>query len=268
MLFATAVECLSASDPRLKVELTRDAASRWRDGQLVVAGGGAPGAIGEPGRPSRPRLVSPRKLPRRSLAQPQGYAALIHSLAHIEFNAINLAWDAVYRFRDFPEAYYGDWIGVAAEEAYHFELLRAHLQRLGYDYGDFDAHSGLWDMAVKTADDPLLRMAVIPRGLEARGLDVTPGMIAKVRSHGDDRAAEILEIILRDEIGHVEVGTRWFRYLCNQRGLDPEETFATVVNEYMAGRLKGPFNLSARKLAGFSEPELALLMTMQKGGSK
>lgn len=267
-LFAAAAECLAADDPDRKSELTRTSAEQWAAGALAfdLASAGAPEPIGEPGRPVRPRLVHPRDLPKRSLASAEGYAAFLHALAHIEFNAINLAWDAVYRFRNFPRAYYDDWVRIAAEESYHFGLLRDHLRNLGYDYGDFDAHNGLWDMAVKTADDPLPRLAVVPRGLEARGLDVTPAMIDKVRANGDERAAEILGIILRDEIGHVEAGTRWFRHLCEERDLEPETAFETIVREHMSGRVRGALNREARRSAGFSERELAFLDDLQQGG--
>ena len=167
-------------------------------------------------RPSRPQLVSPKELTRRGLGTKEGHAALIHSLCHIEFNAINLALDAVYRFRGMPESYYGDWWKVAKEEAYHFDLLRKHLSSLGYTYGDFVAHNGLWQAALDTAHDPLVRMALVPRVLEARGLDVTPGIMKRLQEMGDQRAVEILKIIHRDEIGHVAIGSRWFKFLCQQ----------------------------------------------------
>jgi uncharacterized ferritin-like protein (DUF455 family) len=197
------------------------------------------------------------------LHTPEGHAALIHSIAHIEFNAINLALDAVYRFRDMPDAYYDDWLRVADEEAYHFQLMRDHLRSLGYDYGDFDAHNGLWEMAVKTAHDPLVRMALVPRVLEARGLDVTPGIMKKLADRGDEAAVAILEIIFRDEVGHVEIGSRWFRYLCEQRNVEPEATFRGLFEEYMGapvkGRAKSGLHRDARLAAGFSENELDYL---------
>ena len=203
--------------------------------------------------------MAPREVPKRRLGTLTGRAALIHAVAHIEFNAINLAWDAVYRYRTLPEAFFGDWIQVAAEEANHFELLRQHLRDLSYDYGDFDAHDGLWEMAEKTAHDPMVRMALVPRVLEARGLDVTPGMIERLRQQDDQRAVAILELILEEEIGHVAVGSRWFHYLCNQRGLEPQATFRRLLTEHMKGRLKGPFNKEARLAAGFAEEELRVL---------
>ena len=184
---------------------------------------------------------------------------MIHSICHIEFNAINLAWDAVYRFQDMPDKYYDDWVNVAKEEAYHFELLSKHLESLGYSYGDFDAHNGLWESALTTAYDPMVRMALVPRVLEARGLDVTPGIVKKLEGIGDIKAVEILAIVHHDEIGHVEVGTRWFRYLCEERKLDSEKVFKELINEYMKGILRGPFDHDVRKKAGFTESELLFL---------
>lgn len=189
----------------------------------------------------------------------EGRAALIHALAHIEFNAINLALDAVWRFSEMPRDYYQDWLQVAKEEAYHFSLLRAHLQSLGFDYGDFDAHNSLWEMVEKTQGDVLARMALVPRTLEARGLDATPPLKHKLMQAGDQAAAAILDIILHDEIGHVAIGNRWFYYLCDQRGLDRHSTFEQLRHAYQAPALRPPFNLSARKQAGFSDLELAYL---------
>lgn len=214
---------------------------------------------GIPGRPPRPQLVAFNALQRRSAATVQGRAVLIHALAHIEFNAINLALDVVWRFARLPEAFYRQWITVAREEALHFELLRAHLNTLGHDYGDFPAHNGLWEMAEKTRHDPLARLALVPRTLEARGLDAAPPMQARLLAAGDAAAADILDIILRDEIGHVAVGNHWYRHLCTQRGLDPITTYAALAREHGAPRLRGPFNLPARRAAGFDETELGLL---------
>jgi uncharacterized ferritin-like protein (DUF455 family) len=187
----------------------------------------------------------------------EGRAALVHAVAHIEFNAINLAWDAALRFSGMPEGYYRDWAGVAADEARHFGMLSARLEELGHAYGDFDAHNGLWELAVKTSDSCLARMALVPRVLEARGLDVTPGMIARLRSVGDDTTAGILEVILREEVAHVAAGTRWFRWCCERDGRDPVATFHDLLRERLAGGLRGPFNPDARRAAGFGEDELA-----------
>ena len=258
-LFDAACQCLACCDPDEKCALSNAAASAWQAGELDCTGTLAPLPIGEPGRPPRPELVTPRELNSRKLGSRAGQASLIHAIAHIEFNAINLAWDAVYRFRDMPRQFYADWIRVACEEASHFRLLRTHLQTLGYDYGDFVAHNGLWEMAQKTAHDGMVRMALVPRVLEARGLDVTPGMIKRLESLGDHRAVEILDIILREEVGHVEIGTRWFRYHCEQRGLDSEQTFKGLLEEYMSGSVRGPFYYAARKQAGFTETEMQML---------
>lgn len=212
-----------------------------------------------PGRPERPVLVSGQQVPSRSVGTLKGRAALIHSLAHIEFNAINLALDAIWRFDNMPHGYYSDWLRVALEEAYHFCLLQEHLAGLSYSYGDFPAHDGLWEMAERTSDDVLARMALVPRTLEARGLDASPVVRGKLANAGDQRAAEIIDIILRDEIGHVAIGNRWYAFACAQRGLDPLETYAELTERYRAPRLRGPFNFPARRQAGFSEPELLAL---------
>ncbi len=258
-LFDAAAACLAACSIEDKLRLTRRYVRAWRDGDLALASNCAPEPIHEPGRPDSPKLVMPADVPRRGLGTAAGRAAMLHAVTHIEFNAINLAWDAVYRFRDLPQQYYCDWLQVAEEEAYHFQLLRARLQQLDYDYGDFPAHNGLWDMAQKTAFDPMVRMALVPRVLEARGLDVTPGIMRRLRRVGDLESVAALEIILRDEVGHVEIGSRWFKYFCDQRGLGMEQTFRDLISRYFAGRLRGPFNDAARIQAGFSEAELRAL---------
>ncbi|MEI6413952.1 MAG: ferritin-like domain-containing protein [Pseudomonadota bacterium] len=212
-----------------------------------------------PGRELKPELVEPGQLKKRSMGSAQGRAALIHALAHIELNAIDLGLDIVWRFADMPTAFYRDWIGVAQEEAYHFTLLRDHLRGLGHHYGDFPAHNGLWEMAEKTAGDLLARLALVPLTLEAHGLDVALPIRDKLRQAGDEAAATILEIILRDEIGHVAIGNRWYRYLCAERGLEPLATYAKLASQYRAPRLRGPFNLEARRAAGFSEEALRAL---------
>lgn len=263
-LFASAAACISECDVVEKVRRSRDVAARWRAGELSLRRDDAPLPIGVPGRPLRPLLVPPRELPRRGFNTLEGRAALIHAVTHIEFNAINLAWDAVYRFRDMPPRYYDDWVRIADEEAYHYTLLRERLHRLGYDYGDFSAHNGLWEMAQDTAHDVLVRMALVPRVLEARGLDVTPGIMTRLRAAGDEETVSLLEIILRDEIGHVEIGSRWFRFLCEQRGVAPEDTFRKLIQRYLKGRIKGPFHRNARLLAGFSESELESLEQMAR----
>jgi uncharacterized ferritin-like protein (DUF455 family) len=214
-----------------------------------------------PGQPVKPELVSPLAVKRRAMNTAEGRAVLIHALAHIEFNAINLALDAIWRFAGMPPAYYADWLQVAKEEALHFSLLAGHLQKQGYAYGDFPAHNSLWEMAAKTEGDVLARIALVPRTMEARGLDASPPVRAKLAQAGDMAAAEILDIILRDEIGHVAIGNHWYAWLCEQRGLEPIATYAQLANQYAAPVMRGPFNLEARRAAGFSEPELAALVS-------
>jgi len=262
-LFDAAYACLIATEIDQKLHLTETHAAAWRAGALSHEAEAAPvQTLETPGLPARLQLVAPRDLPRRRLSTPAGHAALLHAIAHIEFNAINLAWDAVYRFRDLPRAYYDDWVRVADEERQHFQLLRAHLQQFNADYGDFPAHNGWWELALETASDPLLRMALVPRVMEARGLDVTPGIMARLADKGDQRAVEILQIILRDEIGHVAAGSRWFRVLCTERGLVPETTFIALIQQHLNGQLRPPFHLEARLAAGFDASELAQLATL------
>jgi uncharacterized ferritin-like protein (DUF455 family) len=255
-----ALRCLEQAEPETKCEQTQAIAQAWRDGRLSFdpqPGGPIEGAI--PGRPARPRLVAPRALAQRGLGSLAGRAAFVHAIAHIEFNAINLAWDAVYRFRDMPRTFYDDWIGVAADEARHFQLLQSRLNELGFGYGDFDAHNGLWEMAERTAHSCLERMALVPRVLEARGLDVTPGMIVRLRAVGDDATATILELILREEIAHVAAGSRWFHWCCQRAGVEPHSTFSALLHAHAGPALRGPFNHAARIEAGFSAEEMALL---------
>ncbi len=228
----------------------------WLAGMVDPAREAARKPIDQPGRPPKPEPVPPQKVPRRRADTLPGRAALVHALAHIEFNAINLALDAAHRFAGMPVAYYADWLKVADEEALHFDLLNTHLATLGYVYGDFPAHNGLWDMALKTAHDPLVRMALVPRVLEARGLDATPLIVDKLRAANDLAMVEILAVIERDEIGHVAIGSHWFGWLCAARGLEPETTFRQLLVDYDAPPLKPPFNLAARRAAGFSESEL------------
>jgi uncharacterized ferritin-like protein (DUF455 family) len=249
----------------LSILLERDAdrkAGRARAIDLGAASGAAdridtPSGI--PGRPERPQLVAHAQVRQRSMASAEGRAALIHALAHIELNAIDLALDLCWRFAGMPDPFYRQWIGVAREEAFHFELLRDHLHSLGFAYGDFPAHNGLWEMAERTKHDLLARIALVPRTLEARGLDASPAIKAKLIHAGDQRAGEILDVILRDEIGHVAVGNRWYRTLCAERGLDPLAAYAELAERYRAPRLRGPFNLEARRAAGFDEAELLAL---------
>ena len=212
-----------------------------------------------PGRPQLPELVSYLSVPRRSMRTEEGRAALIHALTHIEFNAINLALDAIWRFPEMPREYYADWLKVAAEESKHFSLLADHLGTKGYTYGDFAAHNSLWDMVEKTTDDILARMALVPRTMEARGLDASPPLRAKLAQAGDIAAAKIIDIILADEIGHVLIGNRWYNWICESRGLEPVSTYTSLAEIYQAPTLRGPFNIEARRAAGFSENELMAL---------
>lgn len=256
-LFDAARQCLDAVEVDEKIALTQQFTGPGALDGLGLRATSAPLPITVPGRPARPRLVAPRNVARRALGSSEGRAALVHAVAHIEFNAINLAWDAVYRFRGMPHDYYRDWAQVAADEARHFGLLKVRLAELGYGYGDFDAHDGLWEMAVKTADSCLARMALVPRVLEARGLDVTPGMIVRLERAGDRVTAEILEVILAEEVAHVAAGSRWFEWCCANAGLDPEVTFAKLLETNLIRPQKGPFNVDARRRAGFSRAELA-----------
>jgi len=224
---------------------------------------GADEAIAEPegipGRPARPSLVPHTQVKQRGIGTPEGLAALMHALAHIEFNAINLAADLTWRFAGMPDEFYLDWMKVAREEAYHFGLLADRLVELGFAYGDFPAHDALWTMAEKTKHDILARIALVPRTLEARGLDASPAIRNKLVSVGDKRGAEILDIILRDEVGHVAIGNHWYRWLCERDGLDPIAHYRVLYRKHEAPRLRAPFNLEARALAGFTDEELKAL---------
>lgn len=257
-----ALHALCLEDPTQKVAAVQTLQAALAQGIDTQAQLAATAAI--PGRPAKPELVGPFKVKQRSPHSPQGLAALIHALAHIEFNAINLALDIIWRFAGMPVAFYVDWLRVAREEAYHFGLLSAHLQSKGYAYGDFPAHDGLWDMAERTSADLLGRLALVPRTLEARGLDASPPVRAKLQAAGDATGASIIDIILRDEITHVAIGNQWYRYLCEQRGLDPVAHYAVLAKQYRAPRLKGPFNLDARRAAGFTQAELEALQAQDQ----
>jgi len=250
-----ALAALLACDVATKIRLTRALdLARPVGAELPLAE-----PAGVPGRPALPRLVPHIELKQRAVNTLEGRAQLLHSIAHIEFNAVNLALDVAWRFPGMPDEFYVDWLRIAQEEALHFELLRDHLRMLGHEYGDFDAHGALWEMAEKTRHDVLARIALVPRTLEARGLDASPPIRAKLAAAGDARAAEILDIILRDEIGHVAVGNRWYRWLCERAGLDPVPTYRKLAEQYGAPRLRGPFNLEARRQAGFDDDEIAAL---------
>ncbi|MFV1983739.1 MAG: ferritin-like domain-containing protein [Thiohalomonadales bacterium] len=258
-IFNESYRCLIENDIKIKCELSKNLYQDIKDNKLNYENNNIPEKLETPGFPDNVELVMPQKLTQRSVHSKEGHASLIHSICHIEFNAINLALDAVYRFRDMPMQYYQDWSKVASEEAYHFILLESHLISLGYQYGDFKAHNGLWRMALETSHDPLVRMALVPRVLEARGLDVTPGIIKKLHYIKDDTAIEILDIIFNDEIGHVAIGTKWFHYLCKKRNIDKHDTFLELMNTHLKGKIHGPYNNDARKKAGFSDAELQYL---------
>jgi uncharacterized ferritin-like protein (DUF455 family) len=255
-----ALAALLAGKPREKCAAVEELHRRWAAAELdCLPMERIAEPPGLPGRPEEPELVAPKLLRHRGMQSREGRAALLHALAHIEFNAINLALDAVWRFADMPQAFYADWLRVAVEEAHHFSLLTARLADFGRAYGDLPAHNGLWQMCERTRDDVLARMALVPRTLEARGLDASPAIRARLVQAGDADSAAILDIILRDEVGHVRIGNHWFRYLCALRGLDPHTTYANLAEQYGAPRLRGPFNFDARRDAGFDEAELAAL---------
>ncbi len=252
--------CLAECSATDKAAGVRQLAQDWRAGVMVLDNHRVMEAAAFiPGRPDKPELVAPRNVKRRSMVTNEGRAILIHALVHIEFNAINLALDAIWRFADMPNEYYSDWLQVADEEALHFSLLANHLQLMGYTYGDFPAHGSLWEMVKKTEGDVLARMALVPRTMEARGLDAVPVLRNKLAQAGDLAAAAIMDVILRDEIGHVAIGNKWYGYLCKQRCLEPLNTYARLAKLYAAPVLRGPFNMPARRAAGFTEQELAAL---------
>ena len=266
--FQRAYHALAAADPGEKLRLTHELALAFAAGEAAVdADAPPPGPIGVPGRPAKPALVHPRDVPKRGLGSVEGRAAFLHAIAHIEFNAINLALDAAYRFRGMPGEYYADWLRVADDEARHFALLSARLTELGFAYGDFDAHDGLWEMAVKTAGSDRARMALVPRVLEARGLDVTPAMIVRLRDVGDEASAAILETILREEVAHVAAGSRWFHWCCARDGVAPGREFIRLVREVAHASVRPPFNREARLAAGFDATELATLEALSAGGA-
>jgi uncharacterized ferritin-like protein (DUF455 family) len=253
-----AMQALCLSDPLQKVAAVR---TLWagRDTLALDPAAVLAEPAGLPGRPVQPRLVPPKDVAQRSPFTLEGRAALLHAITHIEFNAINLGLDAVWRFPGLPQAFYLDWLRVAAEEAEHFMLLAGHLGTLGHAYGDFDAHDGLWSMTWKTREDFIARMALVPRTLEARGLDATPLIQVKLTRAGDARAVQILDVILREEVGHVAIGNHWYRWACERAGLDPVGLYPQLLARYEAPRSRPPFNLDARRRAGFTVEELAYL---------
>ena len=265
-LLKASAHCLSLADPQEKVAAVFVLADKVKEGSFQWDLHDPIEPVPGPGRPARPELVAPRALPRRRLGSEDGRAALVHAIAHIEFNAINLALDAICRFRDLPAQYYLDWISVAADEARHFQMLHQRLRQMNRQYGDFPAHNGLWEMVEKTADSCLVRMALVPRVLEARGLDVTPGMIERLRSVGDTQTIAVLEVILAEEVRHVAIGTHWFNYCCKQENRPPSETFLELISSRFTGSIRGPFNLEARMEAGFTKAEMDALTRARSEG--
>ena len=262
-LFSQLQAALLATDPTIKCDLTQQLQQEALAGELHWDFDTPVLDFARAGQPTKPVLVDPKQVKSRKMATPEGYAALLHAVAHIEFNAINLALDAAYRFRHIAPEFQLDWLRVAAEEAQHFCLMRERVQAQGFDYGDFEAHNHLWDMAYKTAYDPLLRMALVPRVLEARGLDVTPAMRAKIEQKGDVETCKVLDIIYRDEVGHVKVGNEWYHHLCQQRGLDALGLFKQLIQRYDLFLFRGHLNFEARERAGFSSFELTMLQDFQ-----
>ena len=259
----TALELLAITDPKTKVERVKKLFDDCHQKLIELDVSADLNAIGLdlPGRPQKPELVPPLTVPKRKMDTLEGRLSLLHSLAHIEFNAMNLALDAIWRFADMPKQYYVDWLKVAKEEAYHFSLIEAHLQSAGVAYGDFPAHNSLWEMVERTTDAVIARMALVPRTMEARGLDAVPAIRDRFKQIKDYQVVEILEIILRDEVGHVFIGNQWFNFLCAKENLSPIKAYKDLARAYRAPILRGPFNLEARKQAGFTAEELSLLGT-------
>ena len=256
-IFPALAEALACTEIAQKVVCTVALEVNWRAGRYNLE---KPKTLTLTcGIPEKPQLVPPMKVPQRGTKSPEGRARLLHAIVHIEFTAINLALDHAARFTGMPEQYYADWIGVAAEEAHHFNILRQRLQTLGYDYGDFPAHAGLWRMAERTSHDVQARMALVPRLLEARGLDATPPIQKNLRAAGDNESADLLEIILQDEVGHVGLGDKWFRHLCAERNIEPESGYRALLTELDAPWPQAPINEAARLAAGFSPAELSAL---------
>ncbi len=256
-VFKFAEACLQGIAIDEKLALTHQAWHLFENNQLSFVSELPVLPITQVKFPDKPVLLPPRDMPKRKIGSPEGVAAFFHAIAHVEFVAISLAWDLLYRFRGLPEQFYQDWLKVADEEAQHFELIRLHLKTLKVNYGDLPAHNGLWDHANDTADDLLARLAMVPRCMEARGLDVTPAIIAKFKNVGDNASVILLERILTDEVGHVERGSYWFKWVCKQQGYEPEAKYRQLIKQYyQGGKPKGPFNREMRIIAGFSNAEL------------
>lgn len=262
----TSLAILANTDVQSKVSQLANLFDEYQAGRISVNPSGNLDSQDKclPGRPAKPDLVAPKFVPKRKMDTVEGRAILWHSLAHIEFNAMNLALDAIWRFPNMPQAYYEDWLRVAKEEAYHFGLIDDHLKTFGFSYGDFPAHNSLWEMVERTTDSVIARMALVPRTMEARGLDAVPEIRDRFKQIKDERAVEILEIILHDEIGHVLVGNRWFNFLCANDNLSPIATYRELAEKYRAPTLRGPFNFDAREQAGFTSEELEILESLSE----
>jgi uncharacterized ferritin-like protein (DUF455 family) len=255
-LFDYAELCLQHIDIEEKLALTHSAWQQFQQGNLSWQEHEPVAPMSLTRFPPRPLLLPPKQMPKRRLNAQHGVATMFHALAHIEFVAIYLAWDMLYRFRGLPQQFYYDWLKVADEEAQHFALIRSHLRSLGMEYGDLPAHQGLWEHAQDTAHDVLARLAIVPRCMEARGLDVTPAMIEKFTARGDEKSVAILKRVLQDEVGHVALGSYWFKTLCEQQGFEPEQKYQQLLLQFYQGKPKGPFNKEMRIIAGFSIAEL------------
>lgn len=258
-IFTIAESCLHNTAINQKIEVTHHARKLFECDHLSFESTDLVLPISKTQFPEKPLLLSPRDMPKRGLNSADGKTAFFHSLAHIEFIAIYLAWDMLYRFRGLPDKFYQDWLRVADEEALHFSMIREHLLGMGVDYGDLPAHGGLWRHAEETDDNVLARLAIVPRCMEARGLDVTPKMIEKFSMQGDQASVKLLTKILNDEVGHVEIGSNWFKALCKQSGFDHEYKFRELIEKYYIGKPKGPFNRELRIIAGFTHSEITWL---------
>jgi uncharacterized ferritin-like protein (DUF455 family) len=255
-IFSIAEYCLHHDDVERKIEMTHQAWKSLESNQLSFESLDSVLPISRVKFPDQPELLKPRDMPRRRINSTSGKTAFFHALAHIEFVAIYLAWDIIYRVRGLPNKFYQDWLGVADEEAQHFTLINQHLLKMGVEYGDLPAHSGLWEHAEDTQSDILARLAIVPRCMEARGLDVTPQMIEKFKIKGDNESVLILSRILNDELGHVEIGSYWFKIFCKQKGFNYEDKFKELITKFYSGKPKGPFNRELRIIAGFSNAEI------------
>ena len=260
-LFEMALDCLLLNDPQQKITATLSLHKSHLAGELNLQPLAEVRQVTVPGRPAKPALVDPREVPRRGFSSLKARLALAHAITHIEVNAINLALDAVYRFQHMPAQYYTDWCRVAAEEAQHFTMLSDYLESHGLSYGEQAAHNGLWEMAVKTDSDVMARMALVPRVLEARGLDVTPTMIKKLQASGETGLVSVLQVIFDEEVGHVKIGSYWYKILCKERNLDSQKTFIALIEKYMQGAKFGPFETAARLQAGFTNEEMQSLLS-------